>query len=260
VAVLAALAVADRADLWRMLGFAVDPPADAAADPGAATVPGVPADLREGTAWVGGVAHLLGRPGRGIVGWFAHGLDVVDGLAQCPSPAVRPDPAATGRDAPDDDRPRTGGQRATGPTTRHPNGVVALDHVVVRSPDLDRTVAALEAAGVELRRRRVADPALGAASGNGADLRRATPAVVQAFFRMGPTILEVVGPAEATGDGPARFWGLAFAVADLDATAAFLGARLRPAVDAVQPGRRIATLDRGAGSSVPIAFLSARHP
>jgi hypothetical protein len=35
-----------------------------------------------------------------------------------------------------------------------------------------------------------------------------------------------------------------------------LGPRLLPAIDAVQPGRRIATLDRSAGSSVAMAFLS----
>ena len=49
-------------------------------------------------------------------------------------------------------------------------------------------------------------------------------------------------------DGPAFFWGLAFKVADLDATVAAIGdgALQRPA-PAVQPGRRIATLRRSAG-------------
>ncbi|MBV9662995.1 MAG: glyoxalase, partial [Actinobacteria bacterium] len=65
---------------------------------------------------------------------------------------------------------------------------------------------------------------------------------------------------DPTGDGPARFYGLAFTVADLDATAAYLGDRLRPAKDAVQPGRRIATLDKSAGSSVAIAFMSPGAP
>jgi hypothetical protein len=49
---------------------------------------------------------------------------------------------------------------------------------------------------------------------------------------------------------------LAFTVAELDATARFLGERMRPPKEAVQPGRRIATLDRSAGSTVAMAFMS----
>jgi len=79
----------------------------------------------------------------------------------------------------------------------------------------------------------------------------------QAFFRLGPVILEVVGPLEGSmGDRPPRFFGLAFTVEDLDATAAFFGERLRPSKDAVQAGRRIATLDKAAGSTVAMAFMS----
>jgi hypothetical protein len=54
-----------------------------------------------------------------------------------------------------------------------------------------------------------------------------------------------------------RFWGLAMTVADIDACAALLGDRLGPVKDAVQPGRRIATLRHEAcGLTVPIAFMS----
>ena len=80
--------------------------------------------------------------------------------------------------------------------------------------------------------------------------------VHKAFFRAGEVILEVVGPPTPDGDGPAGFYGLAFNVVDLDETAGFLGDRLHPAKEAVQEGRRIATLDKGAGSSVAIAFMS----
>jgi hypothetical protein len=45
-------------------------------------------------------------------------------------------------------------------------------------------------------------------------------------------------------------------VPDLDATAAALGERLGAVKDAVQPGRRIATLRRQAGAGVPLAFMS----
>jgi hypothetical protein len=45
-------------------------------------------------------------------------------------------------------------------------------------------------------------------------------------------------------------------VADLDALAARLGEQLAPAKDAVQPGRRIATLRAGAGVSPAMAFMT----
>jgi hypothetical protein len=129
----------------------------------------------------------------------------------------------------------------------HPNGVTALDHVVAIAPTLDRTVAALRAAGLDLRRIREEPTPAGAPR--------------QAFFRLGATILEVVQePAEASeragGDRPAFFWGLAFVAADLDATVAGLGDRVSEIRPAVQPGRRIATLRRSAGLSAPVALMT----
>lgn len=115
-----------------------------------------------------------------------------------------------------------------------PNGVAALDHVVVATDDLDRTSAALQAAGFELRRVR----------------ERAR----QAFLLAGPCVLEVTESEQAPG---AAYWGLAFA-ADLDVLATHAGDRLGDVRDAVQPGRRIATLRPGANLSVPVAFLSQR--
>lgn len=155
------------------------------------------------TCCVGGVRFLLGRGSPGLSGW-------------------------TLVDAAEHDPP---------PTPDHPNGVRSIDHVVLLTPDLDRSIHELEANGLDLRRIREA--------GNG--LR-------QAFFRMGPVILEVVGDVD---EPEPRLWGVTFTVDDLDATAGFLGDRLRPAKDAVQPGRRIATLDDTAGSTVPLAFMSA---
>jgi len=125
----------------------------------------------------------------------------------------------------------------------HANGVVAIDHIVVLTPDVDRTIVALADIGFEPRRERLTDT-------YGAPMR-------QVFFRAGEAVLEVIGGQEATGDGGMRVFGLALTSADLDATASYLGARLHSAKDAVQPGRRIATLDRGAGSSVALAFMSA---
>lgn len=130
----------------------------------------------------------------------------------------------------------------------HPNGTIALDHVVAFTPDLDRTVSACEAAGLDLRRVREGPTPAGAER--------------QAFFRLGEAILEVVehppdSPAAADRDAPARLWGLAFAVEDLDATAGMLGPLLGEPREAVQPGRRIATLRRTSGLTVPVVFMSA---
>ncbi|HEU5143345.1 MAG TPA: hypothetical protein VFU04_09340 [Solirubrobacterales bacterium] len=166
------------------------------------------------------------RPG-GLIGWSLRGVreTKLDGLPTRRSD--RPPPAES---------------------PLHPNGVVALDHVVAISPALDRTVAVLEAAGLDLRRIREEPTPAGAPR--------------QAFFRLGATILEVVQePAEAIerGGGPDRpafFWGLAFVAPDLDATVAGLGDRVSEVRPAVQPGRRIATLRRSAGLAVPVALMT----
>ena len=129
----------------------------------------------------------------------------------------------------------------------HPNGITALDHVVAITPALDRTVTLLEGAGLDLRRVREEPTPAGAPR--------------QAFFRLGATILEVVQePAEATeragGDRPAFFWGLALLAPDLETTVAALGDRVSEVRPAVQPGRRIATLRRSAGLSLPVALMT----
>jgi hypothetical protein len=69
-------------------------------------------------------------------------------------------------------------------------------------------------------------------------------------------ILEVVEHARVE-PGPARFWGITFAVGDLDEAARTLGDRLGSIRDAVQPGRRIATIRREAELGLPVALISA---
>lgn len=123
----------------------------------------------------------------------------------------------------------------------HPNGVVSFDHVVLRSPDLDRTTEALGRLGLDLRRTRDVD--LGEHS------------IQQRFFRMGEVILELVGPPQPTGDGPCRIWGYALVTDDIDASAAWLGDRCSPPKPAVQAGRRIATVrtrELGIGPTVAL--------
>jgi hypothetical protein len=134
------------------------------------------------------------------------------------------------------------------PAREHPNGVKAIDHVVAFSPALERSVRTLQAAGLPLRRIREQPTPAGAPR--------------QAFFRLGAEILEVVQvPDRAVQEGggpdrPARLWGLALTVSDLDRTVALLAPHARSPRPAVQPGRRIATLQRSAGLAVPVALMT----
>ena len=120
---------------------------------------------------------------------------------------------------------------------QHPNGVFAVDHFVIVTPDFDRTVAALDALGLTPRRIRDAG------------------GFRQGFRRLGPAILELV-EAQQMPAGPARFWGVTMIASDLDGLATRLGSKLRPIKDAVQLGRRIATLDRAAGLKTNVAFMT----
>ncbi|MUL85711.1 MULTISPECIES: VOC family protein [unclassified Mycolicibacterium] len=205
--------VADPPHAWMRAGFSVDS--------------GVHADpvCRVGDVRI----RLVGRDrGTGIIGWSLRGLpslgsfDDFDGIATAQSTRAPAEPAS------------------------HPNGVTAIDHVVLLTPDLGRTVASLAAIGVDPRRER--DAELGG--------RR----VRQVFFRFGEVIIEVVGSPETASDGPTKLWGITYAVADIDATAKFFGHHTGPVKDAVQPGRRITTLrHRDLGMSVRTAMISANH-
>jgi len=172
--------------------------------------------------------HLTGADpdDKGLTGWSLRGIGTtaLDGLAT----------ATSDREPPDE-------------RTTHPNGVTALDHVVAITPALERTVSSLEAAGLDLRRIRDEPTPAGAPR--------------QAFFRLGGTILEVVQePADAIerggADRPAFFWGLALTAPELDRTVAGLGDHAGAIRPAVQPGRRIATLRRSAGLSLPVALMT----
>ena len=89
----------------------------------------------DGGAELGGVRLAIGGTGEGIVGWTLRDLASVDldGL-----PTSRSEDA--GRPAP----PTTAGE--------HPLGAIGVDHVVIATTSLDRTGAALAAAGLPLRR------------------------------------------------------------------------------------------------------------
>ncbi len=115
--------------------------------------------LADGRCQIGRVRlrFLTGTAERGIVGWSLRDVahTELDGLATTISEQPAPDPAAT-----------------------HPNGVVAIDHIVAMSPSLDRSVGALQDAGLDLRRIREQPTPAGAPR--------------QAFFRLGTEILELI--------------------------------------------------------------------
>jgi hypothetical protein len=177
-----------------------------------------------GTCRVGAVAvRLVGRDrGLGIVGWGISGLSADGDLDGVPTSRVDAGTTVPGS---------------------HPNGVTSIDHVVLLSPDLRRTVAALAGAGIEPRRER--DGELGG------------QAIRQVFFRLGTTILEVVGAPDPASQGPSSLWGITYVVDDIDAAAAYFGGRTSAVKDAVQPGRRITTLrHRDLDLSVRTALIS----
>jgi hypothetical protein len=169
-------------------------------------------------AQIGATAVVLDGAGGGLRSWALRdaGTTAFDGLETRLADGVAAEPAA------------------------HPNGASRIDHVVVNTPDLGRTFAALQEAGLDLRR-----------------VREHSETLHQGFFRLGEVILEVVGPPQHSGDEPARFWGLVAVVPDVDA----LVAQAEPGLfgeprAAVQEGRRIVTVRRAAGLSVPLAFLT----
>ncbi len=204
-------------------------------------------DVADWQCQIGSVRLRFTDAGTGIVGWSLRGAQStdLDGLATTLTSSPLPPPALA-----------------------HPNGVLAIDHVVAASPELNRSIAVLQAAGLDLRRVREQPSPAGAPR--------------QAFFRLGAEILELIqepvaasAPAatgERAGAGeqkdsreqegshdhkrPARFWGLALLVEDLDRAAAMLAPHLSDVRAAVQPGRRIASVRRTAGLSVPLALMS----
>lgn len=190
-----------------------------AADPARWRAFGVALD-GDGRVEIGGVVlEVTPQAGEeGLVGWGWHDLAAdadLDGV-----PVIEAPPAAASQPG--------------------PLALAAVDHVVVATGDLDRTIAAFDAARLDRRKLRDAG------------------ALRQAFYLAGPALVEVVAPADADG-APARLWGVTLVSTDLDAAAAACGPLLGDIRDAVQPGRRIATARREAGLGVPVALMTPRR-
>lgn len=198
------LNVAGEIDTWRSLGLTVT-------DDGVIPLVGTSIRLVAGDA----------AEANGIVGWSLSGVDGtrsdVDGLA---TEVV---------------------ESATPIYADHQLRASGLDHVVVLTPDLERTSVAIEAAtGCELKR------------------IREVGTMRQGFHRIGRggLIVELVERPDLS-DGPASFWGLVLIVEDLDAACDLIGPdRISAPKDAVQPGRRIATIRTDVGLGLPVALMT----
>ena len=219
---------------------------------------------------LGGIDVCLGGEGRGITGWTLRHVSAVSAIDGLPT-AVTADPPPPAV------------------PTGHPNGALGIDQVVVTTPDFDRTVAALDAAGMPLRRIKPADAsaARSGEAGRPAGGELTGGSYRQGFRRLGPAILELVeatpsspgvreansvgscpagnspaprGPQAAPSPsahtaGPARFWGLVVVVPDLFALRRRLSPHVSEIREAVQPGRHIAALSAAAGLSPRVAFM-----
>ncbi len=211
------LTVAGDADVWRSLGLTV-------------TADGI-------VALVGTSIRVVAPPGdgaTGIVGWALSGIGTAEtdgaGGVDTQLDSIDIDGLATQRVAP-----------STPVYADHALGASGLDHVVVSTAELERTSAAIASAtGCELKR------------------VREVGSMRQGFHRIGRggLIVELVERPDLPA-GPATFWGLVLIVDDLDAAYELIGAdRISAPKDAVQPGRRIATVRAEVGLGLPVALMT----
>lgn len=211
------LTVAGDVEGWRSLGLTVVETGD-----GSWVVPLIGTALRivapNGTGTDGSATGIVGWAVSGIEGIAVGSRFDVDGLAtEIVEPAAEPTFAV------------------------HDVGAQALDHVVVLTDDLARTSGAIaDATGCELKRIREVGP------------------MRQGFHRIGRggLIVELVERPEVEA-GTTAFWGVVLIVDDLDRACAVIGEdRIGAPKDAVQPGRRIATVRAEAGLGLPVALMT----
>ena len=156
----------------------------------------------------------------GIVGWGFSGIESVQQIAGLPVDVV---------------------DAATPSFADHALGATGLDHVVIMTSSLETVSDAVtDATGCALKR------------------TRELGAITQGFHRIGRggLIVEIVEHPDYNR-GEAEFWGLVINVDDLDAACALLGPeRVSEPKDAVQPGRRIATIRSQVGLGTAVALMT----
>ena len=170
--------------------------------------------------------ELAGTSGaRGVLGWRIDGVaSDVAGIRTVPSAGEVVSPA-----------PRSG--------LDNTNAIFAIDHVVVETGDLDQTVRDFVEVGMSERRRGQITTPHGERG--------------QSFLWAGRVIIEIVGPIEARSDQRVGIWGLALVSANLQTTSHVLAENISEPRDAIQPGRKIATVNhRALDISVPIVVMS----
>ena len=166
------------------------------------------------------IVAATGDQESGITGWALSGVEAVPEIDGLVTEVVAP----------------------MAPTyAQHPLRASGLDHVVVSTADLERTSAAIAVAThCELKR------------------IREVGTMRQGFHRIGRggLMVELVERPDLPA-GPASFWGLVLIVDDIDAAYELIGSeRISPPKDAVQPGRRIATIRADVGLGLPVALMT----
>jgi hypothetical protein len=223
---LVALELRAEPPAWRAAGFAVD---------------------ASGRCRIGTTDLVLDGGDGGFAGWTVSGAipgdDGLDGVPTRIAGAIPGDDGLNGVPT------RIAGAIPGNAPVAHPNGVSAIDHVVLATPDTARTFATLEAAGFELRRVR--------------DAGTPQRPLRQGFLLFADVLLEVVGPPEAapgTTGAPAALWGVTLVAGDLAAAAGAFGEGLLSTPRAaVQAGREIAVVAREAGLGVRVALMTPRR-
>ena len=168
--------------------------------------------------FVGAAGDDASDSGAGLIGWSLDGLRKTGDV---------------------DGIPTLSAAKSNKQSSDAPLGLVGIDHIVINTDDLQRTSnSLLESTGSELRR-----------------VREASEEMRQGFHKLGGVVIEIVERRGAPVG--ASLWGVVFNVADLDRACEWLGPDVvSPPKDAVQEGRRIATIRAIAGLRVPVALMS----
>ena len=184
---------------------------------------GISFDLDNCAALGDVVLRLDNSQAPGLHSWVLHGADVsilsIDGVVTAHEIDQSP--------------------RSASPQSDFELGVIGVDHVVIKTPDLMRTSDSLTAAtGAPLKR-----------------VRDAGNNVQQGFHRLGSVVVEIV-TAPTMPQGDASLWGFVLNVKDIHAIANHVGPdMLSIPKPAVQAGKLIATFRSSLGLGVPVALM-----
>ena len=125
---------------------------------------------------------------------------------------------------------------------QHMNNSIAVDHVVLKTFNVEKTIKCMNEIGLEVRKRVV----------------HQSKGMEQVFFKAENTILEVISSLEASNSVQDSYiWGITFVTSDIITLHKNLEGSTKVPYDAVQIGRKFTTLDNlKHGTKVRIAFIS----